>query len=205
MLDLQTLIFQFGLPGLPLSFIITFLLLPNRPVTDLTLMALALSLLLGYIIQQLWFLIFEKSKWSYDNENRKVLAFLKKELINNKKNPAIRKKWNIDENDLGGDKLFAIWESVLYISDETKQATPKLRGIWRYFHSNMAIVLGLIFGTIAYFYFHIGWSNFIPVAFIFCAVILVLKAIRSKEIVDELEKNWAEEFIQKIEGKPTRK
>ena len=197
MLDLQTLIFKFGLPGLPLSFIIVFQLLPDEKIPDITLLTLALSLLVGYIVQQMWFFIFEISSWSYNNKKRKVLVWLKDDLISNKKNALLRKKWNINENNLSGDKLYSIWESIVYRSDETKLAIDKLRGFWNYFHSNMAIFIGLLLGILAYFIFNVDWSPWVPGGFAICAIVLFSKALQSKRIVDELERNWAEEFVNK--------
>lgn len=203
MLDFPTLIFKYGLPGLPLSFVIAYQLIPDKEnISDFATLALVIALLVGYVIQQLWFLFFEFLPISYNKKTRKVLVWLGDELKKDK-NKKMRERWGIKpEEELNGDKLYSIWESILYKSNFKDNALEKLKGFWNYYHSNMAISIGLVLGALAYHYFKLNWSPLILPSFVGCSLILMTKAIQSKRIVDVLEKNWAEEFVETLVERP---
>jgi len=195
--DLQTLLFKYGLPGIPLSTLIVFKYLSDDTkinVTDRVAAILVASLLLGYVVQQFWFLIFELTGLRYNSPKRAVLTWLNEELSSNTK----LLKMLCIQGDLTGDKLYSVWESLLYRSDSSKQAVNKLKGIWNSFHSNMAISIGLILGLI-YYCLQVSQNPAIPIFFALGAILLFFKAYQSKILVDQLEKNWAQEYLCELQ------
>jgi hypothetical protein len=214
-------IFKNGLPGIPISFVFVYSTQFNDIITEIgiqidfngkLIIAIILSLLIGYLIQELWYLIFEIIPCiKHDSPRRKVLSIIEKKIV--KKNPISESlkykfRFNVDNSKKKWNKIYSIWEYILYSDKTDKEKVKRLKAYWNLFHSNMIIGLGFFIGAFVDLFLNCELTkdkNIFGLIFLFLfTLILFLKAISSRIIVDKLEENWAHTLIDEYLSNSTK-
>ncbi len=197
---MNELVIRYALPGLPLA-IVLFVAEQHvaasatansfKPVLDVALL-LALSVLLGNVLQQLWMLIFEfLPVLAYDSRWRPVL----RDLANGNQEP-------------GGKKLYVKWETILYSANFPSELREKDRQTWHFFHANAGNVLGLGgSAALAASFLHLGalpsWFRVIGWICGIVAALFIVKAYQTWALVSALERHWLKEWQVGRISKPT--
>ncbi len=200
---MDEIIFRYGLPGLPATLVVytySRSMMSNQNIDIFGIpIVIALALMMGYYIHQLWFLIFEISSASYSNKDRKVL---------NEITTIIRScdkyKMFFYERD-----IYHIWDTMLYSDIIPKGIRDKDRGMWHSYHANAGNATGLIIGTVIIVIVEIirlcsgaikmvGTTQMICLGgFVLTTIVLVNKSKVTRRLVDGLEVYWANLYFEK--------
>ena len=182
---METLIIRYALPGFPIA--ITMFLWEkttpptNSPTFDVAICT-ALAIILGYVVQQCWMLLFDTCVFGlgYNSKQRPVL----KEMAS-----------MLEDGDLPNyDKLYVRWESFVYSKEVDDPLRQKAKDFWTYFHSSAANALGMLVAaalSLAMLQSSTadppGWLGYSSAVCLLMCLLLTLKTIQTKKLVDSFE------------------
>lgn len=209
-------LFKYGLPGIPFSFLFLYSqtftdIILNMKITidnnDKVIIALILSLISGYFIQELWYWVFEICPGlKYNSSKRKVLDIINKRI--NDDNGIFESfvdTFNIKATQTKKgtcNKLYSIWEYIIYADKTDKEKVKRLKSYWNLFHTNIVIGLGFFLCAIVCFLLTFTEKtidkNICFGILCFCGIIFIFKAISSRKIVNILEESWANKLIDEF-------
>ena len=198
---MDAIVYRYSLPGLPAAVIFYFVLaesgaLVNPEIVGIPII-IALSLLLGYFVHQIWMLVFEFEPLglSYDSPKREVLRKIGK-LIERQQEKNRSKQQKEDA------QLYPLWESFLYYDKMPSAFRKKDRRMWHSYHTNMGNAIGIVLGGILLLLYPGVRDLFFPNAFVSSlalgsvALVLCGKARVTRGLVDELEMYWVQSFFK---------
>lgn len=201
---MQELIFRYGLPGLPVSLVVYPLLFKGISDKLGILIAIGITLLFSYYIQQFWMLIFERILGGYSHSDRKVSREIKN-IIQSEEN---------DDKELFRDKApYHVWDTMLYSDAIPEGIRQKDRAMWHSYHMNIGNATGVIIGASIITYLLItdvfqgrlsfSWDGdmdkrvYIVFSYLVASSILITKANSTRSLVDDLEEHWAHFYFKK--------
>jgi len=207
MSDITSLVTRYGIPGLPvaLSLYLTGLLAPyisGSIETSDVLLLLLMSVVLGYAIQQIWMLIFDYSPLRYDSPKRPPIHRLDYAAKEN----AFTTSWNLPtEKRPRTQRLYVIWEILMYFGDSSDPMRAKLMSMWDFFHAIVANGIGLIIAGALFSYANSVYcsdctrsvdSPFVGPIISIVGVVLILKARQTWQIIGVLEGGLASLWLK---------
>lgn len=151
---------------------------------------LSIGFFLGYLIQQFWMVIFEKTG-GYQNEklarNKKIIEKAKS------RNESDFKKAKTELGDDEGSLANLIWEYTLYDDEKIPKEIRNHDGrTWHFYHSLQSTSIRCLFGFFIFLilaFFYDPPYIFLSIFYLISSVLLMSKAKLSKDKLMEYEKN----------------